>query len=93
NQYLDDDERANAPVLYQVLSGVAEELQRGRQNHEELESKSVKALSDAGFSVEYFSIRRAQNLQIPDRDCDELVVLAAANLGNARLIDNVVVTV
>jgi pantoate--beta-alanine ligase len=93
NQYLDDDERANAPVLYQVLSGVAEELQRGRQNHEELESKSVKRLSGAGFSVEYFSIRRAQDLQIPDRDCDELVVLAAAKLGNARLIDNVVVTV
>ena len=93
NQYLDDDERANAPVLYQVLSGVAEELQRGRQNREELESKSVKKLSDAGFSVEYFSIRRAQDLQIPDRDCDELVVLAAAKLGNARLIDNVVVMV
>jgi pantoate--beta-alanine ligase len=93
NQYLDDDERANASVLYQVLSGVAEELQSGRQNYEELESESIKALSDAGFSVEYFSIRRAQNLQIPDRDCDELVVLVAAKLGNARLIDNIVVTI
>ena len=93
NQYLDDDERANASVLYQVLSGVGEALQSGRRNYKKLETEAIKALSDAGFSVEYFSIRRAQNLQIPDRDCDELVVLVAAKLGNARLIDNTVVTI
>jgi pantothenate synthetase len=37
------------------------------------------------------AIRRATNLQAPDRDTDELVILAAARLGDARLIDNVVV--
>lgn len=93
NQYLTDDERAIAPVLYQVLSGVAGELQNGRRNYEELETESIAKLSDAGFDVDYFSIRRAQNLEIPDRDCDELVVLAAAHLDNARLIDNTVITI
>lgn len=93
NQYLTDDERANAPVLFQVLSGVANELQNGRRNYEELETESIAKLGDAGLDVDYFSIRRAHNLEIPDRDCDELVVLAAANLGNARLIDNTVVTI
>ena len=33
------------------------------------------------------------NLEIPDRDCDDLVVLVAAQLGGARLIDNIVVTI
>ena len=93
NQYLTDDERASAPFLFQVLSAVGSELQNGRRNFEELEAESIAKLGDAGFDVDYLSIRRAQNLEIPDRDCDELVVLAAAQLGNARLIDNTVVTV
>ena len=93
NQYLSDDERVNAPMLYEVLSDTAEKLQSGCRDYKEQESRSIKVLSDAGFSVEYFSIRRAQNLKAPDRDCDELVVLVAVKLGNARLIDNVVVTI
>ena len=93
NQYLTDEERANAPVLFQVLSSVANDLQNGRRNYEELEAESIGKLGDAGFDVDYFSIRRAQNLEIPDRDCDELVILAAAQVGNARLIDNTVVTI
>jgi pantoate--beta-alanine ligase len=93
NQYLTDDERASAPALFQVLSGVGKELQDGRRNYAELEAESIAKLGDAGFDVDYFSIRRAQNLEIPDRDCDELVVLAAAQMGNARLIDNTVITI
>jgi pantoate--beta-alanine ligase len=93
NQYLNDDERACAPVLYQVLSGVGDKLQDGRRNYAELEEESVEKLREAGFEVDYFAIRRAQNLQMPDRDCDEIVVLAAAHLGAARLIDNTVITI
>jgi pantoate--beta-alanine ligase len=93
NQVLTEDERAVAPVLYQVLTGVGDDLQNGGRNYEQLELEAIKTLSDTGFSVDYFSIRRAQNLEVPDRDCDDLVVLAAAHLGGARLIDNTVVTV
>lgn len=93
NNYLSDEERSKAPMLYEVLSGVGDELQSGRRNFEDLETESIQKLGDAGFKVDYFSIRRAQNLEIPDRDCDELVVLVAAHLGDARLIDNTVVTI
>jgi pantoate--beta-alanine ligase len=93
NVYLDEDQRAIAPLLYEQLSSVGHELQNGRRNFDELEAIAVRSLQDAGFDVEYFAIRRALNLEIPDRDCDDLVVLAAAVLGDARLIDNVVVTV
>lgn len=93
NSYLTEEQRATAPLLYGALTSVGEELQNGRRNFDELEKLANQNLVDAGFSVEYFAIRRAQNLEIPDRDCDELVVLAAARLGEARLIDNVVVTV
>lgn len=93
NQYLSDEDRSKAPLLFEVLSAVGTELQDGRRDFEGLESESVTRLTDGGIDVDYFSIRRAQNLEVPDRDCDELVVLAAANLGDARLIDNVVITI
>jgi len=80
-------------VLYEVLSAVGNDLQNGRRDFESLEAESVTRLTDAGLDVEYFSIRRAQNLEVPDRDCDELVVLAATRLGDARLIDNRVFTI
>lgn len=93
NSYLSEEQRATAPLLYETLSSVGEELQNGRRNFGGLEKIAHQKLVDAGFAVEYFAIRRAQNLEIPDRDCDDLVVLAGARLGEARLIDNVVVTV
>ena len=93
NQYLSEEERLIAPVLFEVLSAVGNDLQNGRRDFEKLEEESLAKLAGAGFDVDYFAIRRAQNLEIPDRDCDELVVLAAANLGGARLIDNTVITI
>jgi len=93
NQYLSDEERAMAPQLYEALSKIGAKLQSGARNFEDLEQAAIKGLKKAGFKIDYVAVRRAQNLAIPDRDCDELVVLAAAHLGNARLIDNVVVTI
>lgn len=93
NAYLDEEQRAIAPTLYAELTAVGEELQNGRRDFAELESAARQRLTDAGFVVEYFAIRRALDLEVPDRDCDDLVVLVAAKLGDARLIDNIVVTV
>lgn len=93
NSYLSDEQRRLAPMLHEVLSSVGSELANGRRNFSELEEDASQRLSDAGFDVDYFAIRRAQNLEIPDRDCDDLVVLAAAQLGAARLLDNIIVTV
>lgn len=93
NSYLTEEQRARAAALYAELSSVGQDLQDGRRNFSELESAATQRLVDAGFDVDYFAIRRALNLEMPDRDCDDLVVLAAAQMGDARLIDNVVVTV
>lgn len=93
NSYLSDDERTIAPRLYEALEYIGRELQNGKRDYEDLESNATVRLNAAGFATEYVAIRRAQNLEIPDRDCDELVVLVAARLGPARLIDNIVVTI
>ena len=93
NSYLSKEERKTAPLLYGTLRSVCDSLQSGRRDFEDLEADAIERLTAGGFDVDYFAIRRAQNLEIPDRDCDELVVLTAARLGEARLIDNIVVTI
>lgn len=93
NSYLTEEQRAIAPGLYAVLLDIGSELQDGNRDFGALEKSAIRELAGQGFEPEYVAIRRAQNLGEPDRDCDELVVLAAAALGRARLIDNVIVTV
>ena len=93
NQYLGEEEREIAPQLYKALEAIGKELQNGKRNFSEMESAAAERLDAAGFETEYVAVRRAQNLEVPDRDCDEIVVLAAAYLGKARLIDNIVVTI
>jgi len=93
NQYLSDEERRVAPKLYAIINSIATDLASGKRNFEDLESAAMQELESYGFRPEYVSIRRTENLEPPDRDCDELIVLAAAHLGNSRLIDNVIVQV
>jgi pantoate--beta-alanine ligase len=93
NQYLSDDERRIAPALYEVLRKLGRELQAGKREFGELESQATAALVEKGFSPDYVAIRRAANLEAPDRDTDELVILAAARLGGARVIDNLVIDI
>jgi len=93
NQYLTDEERALAPRLFATLQGIGNDLESGNRNYDELEKTAVSVLEELGFVADYVSIRRAENLADPDRDTDELVVLAAAHLGKARLIDNLAVHV
>ena len=93
NGYLSGADRKLAPKLYEVLNHVGDELQSGKREFEALEAGASDQLEAYGFKVDYVAIRRALDLSEPDRDCDEVVVLAAAHLGGTRLIDNVVVTV
>jgi len=93
NQYLTDDERTIAPGLFEVLQGIGDALRSGERNFEELQADGVTALEQLGFVPDYVVIRRAENLALPGRDFDELVIFAGATLGAARLIDNVIVSV
>lgn len=90
NQYLTDDERQVAPLLHQTLCGVAESMKTGRRDLQRLESEAVRTLSGAGMRPDYVAIRAADTLLPPGQeDAKGLVVLAAAWLGKARLIDNI----
>jgi pantoate--beta-alanine ligase len=92
NRYLDADARARAPALYRTLGEVAERLRSGRRDYAVLEGEAQRTLENAGFRPDYLSIRRSADLQPPAGDDGALVVLAAAHLDGARLIDNLQVT-
>ena len=93
NQYLTEKERRIAPAIFTVLQRLAADLQAGKRDFAEMERAGMSSLASKGFDPDYVAIRRAANLEAPDRDTDELVILAAARLGKARLIDNIVVAV
>lgn len=93
NNYLSAAERELAPGLFAALSAIGERLQSGERRYGALEEEGMASLRAAGFDPEYVAVRRALDLSSPDRDCDEIVVMAAARIGRARLIDNVVVTI
>ena len=88
NQYLGTAERRLAPQLYRTLCEVAEQVRAGQIPYRELESGAMQRLADAGFRPEYVAIRHAETLQPVERGELNARVLGAAQLGAARLIDN-----
>ena len=89
NGYLDDSKRKQAALIYASLTLAAEALRSGQKNFAVIETVQVSALEARGFSVDYFSIRRAADLAIPTPQEKELVILVAARIAGVRLIDNI----
>jgi pantoate--beta-alanine ligase len=92
NSYLSEEERKKAPFLYQTLREMIEAIRKGNVSYLELEESAAKKLENAGFRPDYVNIRNANSLQPASIGDHALVVLAAAWLGKARLIDNIAVT-
>ena len=93
NQYLSAAERARAPALYRALAAAAARLAGGERDYSAIERDGLRTLEAEGFRSDYFAIKCAEDLTPPGPDSHHVVVLAAAHLGRARLIDNVQVRV
>ena len=89
NQYLSAAERSVAPRIYQTLQAAAQRLSARDVDFASIERAGVEALTQAGMKPDYFSVRKAHDLSAPAPDTAHLVVLTAARLGKARLIDNI----
>ena len=92
NQYLSTEERALAPSIYRALEAAAQRLRAGDVDFASIERAGFQALEHAGFRPDYFSVRNASDLSPATPAARELVILTAARIGKARLIDNVQVT-
>ena len=91
NQYLSEEARKLAPMLYDLLRTIAAKLRAipGVELHSLL-ADSKKELQRAGFSkVDYIELRTEKNLAPLEAYSEPARLLAAAWLGTTRLIDNV----
>ncbi|ETI57748.1 pantoate--beta-alanine ligase [Marinomonas profundimaris] len=88
NGYLTEEERRIAPAMYQTLLWAKDALITNSASHEDIREQAQQKLEAAGFRRDYFEIRAQDNLQTPSEEEKSLVILAAAYLGSARLIDN-----
>ena len=89
NRYLSTEDRAIAPTIYRALDRTRQQIESGSRNFEALERSGFEELKKTGFKPDYFSIRDAATLAAPSPQSAEVVILTAARIGRARLIDNV----
>lgn len=93
NRRLSPEARAVAPLLYQVLTQAAHQVQQGVAPAQ-VQAQALAALAgESQFTPEYFEVADAQTLQpLAGYEAGRAVVLCvAAHLGGVRLIDNVLV--
>lgn len=91
NGYLTPQELEVAPLLYQTMQRLAEDIRTGMTITDAI-AKATAKINGSLFTTDYFYVQCADNLLDPSDDDKELVILAAAQLGFARLIDNLVFT-
>ena len=89
NRYLKPEQRAVAPQIFAALDQARVALESGSMDYAALERAGNEALQKAGFRPDYFAIRDANSLQMPNGESNDLVIVTAARIGRARLIDNV----
>ncbi|EJF1456293.1 pantoate--beta-alanine ligase [Escherichia coli] len=91
NGYLTAEQRKIAPGLYKVLSSIADKLQAGERDLDEIITIAGQELNEKGFRADDIQIRDADTLLEISENSKRAVILVAAWLGDARLIDNKIV--
>lgn len=93
NSRLTQTERDQASLIHQTLSNTAQAIIDGDRAYGVLEAEARALLNGAGFVTDYFTVRERRNLDLPsdNTSVEDLVILVAVHMGNARLIDNVAI--
>ena len=91
NGYLTSNEREIAPKLREMLLNMQKSIGSGdKADYQKVTDNAKKELNQNGFKTDYLAICRQSDLKLATSDDKNLVILAAAHLGKARLIDNLV---
>ena len=98
NSHLSVSERANANQMYKTLVNIKEEILKNNELEHfnlkflsQLEDTGKDKLNNEGWECEYIKIINKDLFRepiCPKTEWRQLIVLAAARLGNTRLIDN-----
>lgn len=92
NNYLDSEQRNKiAPGLYAEMQKIKEAILNDETDYLSLQTSTIESLTEQGFKPDYIEVRNAEDLSVATKDNKDLVILASAWLGKARLIDNITV--
>ena len=91
NGYLSVAERAIAPLLARVMHQLGERIEQCEQDYEALIQQATEQLDEGGFRTDAIDLVDAETLLPLGAQSQKAVILMAAFLGRARLIDNLVV--
>lgn len=95
NGYLTEAQRSSAAQLQHSLQEMATQLTKLKQQSltkaivKKIEQHGAASLKVAGFEPHYVAVCRQSDLQPASKGDKKLVILAAAVIGKARLIDNI----
>jgi len=92
NKYLTEEERKDSALIYKSLEKCREMIESGTKDTETIVAAMREVLSRApSIQIQYVSIVDAETLQSLDKVHGRVLAAVAAQLGKARLIDNIVV--
>jgi len=92
NQYLSDQQKKDAALIYKSLQKCQKMIDSGFTNTKEIISQMQKILQQAAsIEIEYISIVDAETLQNLDQIYGKILAAVAAKIGSTRLIDNILI--
>lgn len=89
NQYLSDEQKMEAAIIYQTLKTSATQIQAGERDYALIEQTAIDTLFKAGMSSDYYRVCNAFSLKPAAVEDRKLVILVTANMGETRLLDNI----
>lgn len=89
NQYLSDDQKELASLIYRTLKESAASITAGENTFDKLEQRAIERLNQAGFETDYFCVCNVETLERASPEDRRLVILVTARLGETRLLDNI----
>ena len=92
NVYLDADARAQATALNRALDAADAVHRSGERDSDSIRAAAQSVLVETGIAAEYLELRDAETLQPVTRVERDALLLVAARVGAARLIDNHLLT-
>jgi pantoate--beta-alanine ligase len=94
NVYLSDKERQEAPVLYKSLQKAIEDINNGNLNPDQLKQNIISTIqNETSGTVDYVSIYSYPDLEPLNKINGKVIIALAVKFSNARLIDNIIISI
>lgn len=90
NQYLSEQQRKEAPVIYEALQQARKTIEAGETDPNVVRRQMEKTMGRVeAMKPEYIEVVDPDTLEVLDRIAGPVLIAVAARLGPARLIDNI----